>query len=51
MKSDELKMVMKRLRSHDEKLKHKQYALSSQPQVLNEYIDQKAINEELIDNI
>ena len=51
MKSDELTMVMKRLKAHDEKLKHKQYALNSQPQVLNEYIDQRAINEEIIENI
>ena len=51
VKSDELEMVMKRLKSNDLKIKNKQYAVNSQPQIFNEASDQKKLNEQMIDNI
>jgi hypothetical protein len=35
---------MKRLKANDERLKHKQHALNSQPQIFNSITEQKQIN-------
>jgi hypothetical protein len=51
VKSDELIMIMKQLKSNDQLLKHKQYALNSQPQIFNEVSGQRKINEQMVDSI
>lgn len=51
VKTYELDMIMQQLKSNDELIKNKQYALNSQPQLFSEYADQRKLNYQMVDSI